>query len=125
MQAWQDDIEAQEQLKLAVQSTLGLLFFKRVEVPTIALFHKEVLGELLATRRFEIPHTVTVRALPRPTPLSLGQLSHRKRVDWLCQRICGKQGQLALLSQDPGSLRSMCEHEWLLIYRLPARMMPQ
>ena len=65
MQEWQDDEEAQEQLRLAIQAALGLLFFKRLEVPTIAMFHKEVLGELLTTRRFEVPNVLTVRCRSR------------------------------------------------------------
>jgi hypothetical protein len=60
VQEWQEDEEAQEQLRLAIQSLVGMLFFKRVEVPVVAMFHKEVLGELLSTREFEVPRTVTV-----------------------------------------------------------------
>lgn len=61
MQQWHADEEAQEKVKAAIQSTIGMLFFKRLEVPVVAMFHKEHLGELLATREFEVPQPTSVR----------------------------------------------------------------
>jgi hypothetical protein len=61
LQEWQADEVAQNNLLNAIQSVIGMLFIKRLEVPVIAMFNKEHLGELLATREFEVPLPTTVR----------------------------------------------------------------
>ena len=37
------------------------MFFKKLEVPVLAMFHKELMGELLCTRAREVPDVVSVR----------------------------------------------------------------
>jgi hypothetical protein len=65
VQKWQEDEAAQEELRAAIEALLGLVFVQGCEVPLAAMHHKEVLGELLATRQFEVPATVSVRATLR------------------------------------------------------------
>ena len=61
VQQWRDNEEAQEQVRTSIEHAVSLMFVKGYEVPLIAMFHKEVLGELLCTRQFETPTTLTVR----------------------------------------------------------------
>lgn len=91
MQEWQEDEEAQEQLRLAIQSLVGMLFFKRVEVPVVAMFHKEMLGELLSTREFEVPRTVTVR--PHCLPQESGTALHG---GFGCARRCSRMAAVMI-----------------------------
>lgn len=59
-QDWQNDEESQAALAASIREAIKLLFFKKFEVPVLAMFHKELMGELLCTRAREISDVVSV-----------------------------------------------------------------
>lgn len=87
MQQWQDDGQAQQNLVSAIGACLHLVFARSLEVPVLAMHHKDVLGELLATREFEVPDVVTVRrpaCFPPGCPLRWAVVAHRQLSACVC-----------------------------------------
>lgn len=67
MQEWQSDERSQAALAASIREATKLLFFKKLEVPVLAMFNKELMGELLCTRAREIPDVVSVSPLVLPS----------------------------------------------------------
>eukprot|EP00892_Ulva_mutabilis_P012129 jgi/Ulvmu1/9289/UM050_0038.1 len=62
IEEWQNDEESQAALAASIREAIKLLFFKKLEVPVLAMFHKELMGELLCTRAREISDVVSAEA---------------------------------------------------------------
>lgn len=66
MQEWQSNEQSQAALAASIREAIKLLFFKKLEVPVLAMFNKELMGELLCTRAREISDVVSVSSLAPP-----------------------------------------------------------
>jgi transcription elongation factor SPT6 len=57
--AWRDSEDAQGALQQAIRTVLSAMYEKHEEVPLIAMFRKEICGELLASRKEDLPTTTS------------------------------------------------------------------
>lgn len=71
MQEWQSNEQSQAALAASIREAIKLLFFKKLEVPVLAMFNKELMGELLCTRAREISDVVSVSSLAPPASTRL------------------------------------------------------
>lgn len=63
VQAWRDDLNAQERLRECIKTAIRYMFIEEYEVPVLAMFFKEHLGELLSLRRDCEPGLLPVRPI--------------------------------------------------------------
>jgi hypothetical protein len=66
VQEWREDEGVQGALREAIATAIKLVFKEKLEVPVIASFYKERLGELLALRDSDAPALATVRTPRAP-----------------------------------------------------------
>lgn len=65
MQAWRNNSEAQDRLRECIKTAIRFMFLDSIEVPVLAMFYKEYMGELLAMRRGDEPALLSVCSLAR------------------------------------------------------------
>ncbi|CAL8470742.1 g10284 [Coccomyxa elongata] len=87
--AWLQDEQAQEQLKESIANVLGEMFDKHVEVPFMAMYRKQVAGDLLCCRKGDVPDTTTLEESRRrhekrqpDMPVGVVQAHHRRIRRW-------------------------------------------
>ncbi|BDA45673.1 Transcription elongation factor SPT6 [Coccomyxa sp. Obi] len=87
--AWLKDEEAQEKLKESITNVLGEMFDKHAEVPFMAMYRKQVAGDLLCCRKGDVPDTTTSEESRRrhekrqpDMPVGVVQARHRRIRRW-------------------------------------------
>lgn len=60
MQAWRSNPAQQEHLRECIKTAIRFLFIDSFEVPVLAMFYKEYMGELLSLRRGDEPGLLPV-----------------------------------------------------------------